>query len=777
MNGKRVRTVELQLLRQGPPHNQLLSPLTDYLALCEDHPNTTLNFPLEHQSLRVRLHALRYRDSEETRKIQLHETASLVAGMFADVPGLISELGHRDSSAEALVHLSIATTASELSLVPFELASSPPGFPGSGGPLSLQTEFPVCITRRSRKVRFDSLKWDVRPRVLMVASDAGGSIPLKSHYALLRKLMDPWIYRDPLHRCEKTWNSPDGLDSVRRHLTLVEDADVRKIRNEIHRAIEQRRPYTHIHVLAHGCPLPNQEESHGVALHMADRKGIDAVDGMRLGQLFTARQISEKGDSFSADPIRPKVVTLAVCDSGQQAADMARPSASVAFNIHEAGIPLVVGSQFPLTKSGSVILAESIYRQLLRGSDPRISLWEARRELFAQSNERLASHTEGRHDWASIVVFAAFPPDIEEGAKKLESYQHQKRMNLRLRAGDNLLKEGEPGAENTAAPPGPEKPSPNNDGEGEAAAASPRQTIAALATNIRREVYEFDQFVAERSSYDDYVDLLGISASANKRAAELLWAGRSGNQSSPQPEPDNASSSETQEAPSDGPWLECVWKSYRGYLLVSERDKNRTWAFVQALFLKRFLTFYSPDPQVDAELKSDDADNQQYLAEDSLHQEWFRAKYLCPEGEQPGCKSTEQRIWDLTDRIELGLLRLLIPWFRRDLTKSPTKQDLQKEFDQEKLLAYANTIEHLAKSGSRRDQFAAYAGRRQVLRYRRFANMMYPLESERKRYRKRSSSDHTGYDRLIKKHERFGVVYSALESLIKEQIEVGEYER
>ena len=30
----RVHEVELELVRPGPPHNQLLSPLTPYMALC-----------------------------------------------------------------------------------------------------------------------------------------------------------------------------------------------------------------------------------------------------------------------------------------------------------------------------------------------------------------------------------------------------------------------------------------------------------------------------------------------------------------------------------------------------------------------------------------------------------------------------------------------------------------------------------------------------------------------------------------------------------------------
>ena len=90
-NRKSIRTVELQLLRHGPPQNQLLSPLTNYLALCGDHPNTTLNFPLEHAGLKTRLRALRYEDSEETRRAQLNETSQIVAKVLAAVPGLISE--------------------------------------------------------------------------------------------------------------------------------------------------------------------------------------------------------------------------------------------------------------------------------------------------------------------------------------------------------------------------------------------------------------------------------------------------------------------------------------------------------------------------------------------------------------------------------------------------------------------------------------------------------------------------------------------------------------
>lgn len=53
-----IRTVELELLRPGPPHGQLLSPLTSYIALCGDEPPETVHVPFEHYRLLRRLHLL-----------------------------------------------------------------------------------------------------------------------------------------------------------------------------------------------------------------------------------------------------------------------------------------------------------------------------------------------------------------------------------------------------------------------------------------------------------------------------------------------------------------------------------------------------------------------------------------------------------------------------------------------------------------------------------------------------------------------------------------------
>jgi hypothetical protein len=53
-----VRTLRVELVRHGPPHNQLLSPLTPYLALCNNQGAETVHVPMEHAEHLDRLRGL-----------------------------------------------------------------------------------------------------------------------------------------------------------------------------------------------------------------------------------------------------------------------------------------------------------------------------------------------------------------------------------------------------------------------------------------------------------------------------------------------------------------------------------------------------------------------------------------------------------------------------------------------------------------------------------------------------------------------------------------------
>ncbi|HEY2289472.1 MAG TPA: hypothetical protein VGM86_02105, partial [Thermoanaerobaculia bacterium] len=83
-----MRTITLELLRHGPAHNQLLSPLTPYLALCQNHGAVTLHVPFEHNQFLYRLSALGYRINEDSLVFQLNDTARVMGEILAMIPGL-----------------------------------------------------------------------------------------------------------------------------------------------------------------------------------------------------------------------------------------------------------------------------------------------------------------------------------------------------------------------------------------------------------------------------------------------------------------------------------------------------------------------------------------------------------------------------------------------------------------------------------------------------------------------------------------------------------------
>src|SRR6476660_7468810 len=148
-----MRTITLEFLRHGPPHNQLLSPLTQYLALCENHAAVTINVPYEHAQFLHRLRALSYELDEPARRFQLDDTGREIGQLLARIPSLIAEINQRENTTQPeskaksdLLHLRMIVSASELALLPFELAISPNGFPGEARSLLLQTNLPICIT-------------------------------------------------------------------------------------------------------------------------------------------------------------------------------------------------------------------------------------------------------------------------------------------------------------------------------------------------------------------------------------------------------------------------------------------------------------------------------------------------------------------------------------------------------------------------------------------------------------------------------------------------------
>ncbi len=413
-----MRTVTLEFLRHGPPNNQLLSPLTQYLALCGNRPAVTVNVGFEHADFLSRLRSLRYESGARTRKIQIDDVAAKLGDMLSSIRGLISELADTHKETQALTHVRLIISANEVALLPFELTNTPNGVAGEGLPFLLQTDQPICITREIRRVKNNGFRWPAHPKVLFAyASPAGvASVPFEAHLMALRQLIEPW--------CGYYKGDRGEIAQVTKHLDVLPDASVGQLAKRC-----ATGAYTHVHILAHGVEYESGED-HRFGLALCAARGSskrDDVSGDRLATALRSRA-NCGGDRLA----HPAVVTVASCDGGN-AGTVYGAGASIAHDLHQSGIPFVVASQFPLTVTGSVHMVQTLYEGLLKGNDPRLNLDCLRRKLKVVLPEA--------HDWASLVAYASFSDDFENQLRKVRLTRTRTKIEAALDLADGHMKE------------------------------------------------------------------------------------------------------------------------------------------------------------------------------------------------------------------------------------------------------------------------------------------------------------------------------------------------
>src|SRR5262249_14510173 len=156
-----IRLVHVEFLRPGPPQNQLLSPLTQYLAIAGDSGAGVVNVPYEHAEFERRLKELRYETGDAAdRQAMLHATGVEMGKILGSVPGLPGALAIDPNQPGTLIQLRITLSASELALLPFELAKAPVSATSTAENwLSIQTRPPVCVTRNIRTVSPEGVVW------------------------------------------------------------------------------------------------------------------------------------------------------------------------------------------------------------------------------------------------------------------------------------------------------------------------------------------------------------------------------------------------------------------------------------------------------------------------------------------------------------------------------------------------------------------------------------------------------------------------------------------
>jgi hypothetical protein len=646
-----MRTITLELLRHGPPHNQLLSPLTPYLALCENHAAVTVQLSFEHNQFLHRLRALSYRLDEEPRAFQLKDTASALGGLLAGIPGLTAELSRQSHHPDAHTHLRLIVSASELALLPFELALAPNGFPGAGQPLLLQNALPFSLTREVRRVQEEYLRWPKRPKILFVAATPPGvgEIPLESHLLALRRAVDPWV---------KYYDETDEESRRRRiaeHITLLPRASISDIE-----AACATGEFTHIHLLAHGIEwTDNYDVRYGVALHdpVDPDGGVDRVTGARLaGAIRPIRQ------RYPQNLTCPSVVTLASCNSGN-VGSVAGAGASIAHALHEAGIPLVIGSQFPLSFPGSVLMVEILYGGLLWGQDPRVLVSDLRRQLHTQFPES--------HDWASIAAYASLPSDFEAGIEAVQLSRVMEHIDIAVRRADEVTKIV------TRFRRGQQQTGPT--------IADPERLLEPARDRMRRARERLEQLLQQEAGQQ--AEVIGSLAAAEKRQAAVLYT-MSENTNVPE-------ANRTRDRLASRRLLERARDHYWQSFLL---DRTCSWAIVQYLSLDLVIRHWRAHPGA-APAQSAAAGTEP--AERDPINLWRLAQILSIQDLSSKQATTVE--WALGNLIELYVLAPFL-----HLSDVPNL-----EVAGAKASNYAREL--VAKAGA--DSFAVYSTRRQMLRY------------------------------------------------------------
>lgn len=410
----KINKIGLEFLRHGPAHNQLLSPLTQYLGLCGNFGACTVQVMYEHQEFLSLLKSLRYNlgavDDTERRQQDVNKTSDNITSILTNVAGLKASLGPIGGRSADITHLDLVLSAAELAMLPFELAKVPPGCAGGeGNYLLLQTLLPVCLTRRVRSASSTMIIWPKRPKILFVIAQLPRmSVPALDHTKAMLRAIDPWIpYFDP-------FLPGDREKKIGEILTILPEASITDIEDAC-----ATNAYTHVHILAHG--MENSKKlgnPYGLVLHdPQDKSKSTIVDGEQLASaLRPLRQQSNQ----EPDITLPAVVTVAACDSGNISSVIYSNGTSLAHELHQAGIPVVVASQYPLSKDASVLVAEVLYQRMLWGEDIRIIQHSLRSKLHA-----LCPDT---HDWASLVMYANLPPDL--GQQLLEVRYNQARRAI-----------------------------------------------------------------------------------------------------------------------------------------------------------------------------------------------------------------------------------------------------------------------------------------------------------------------------------------------------------
>ena len=457
-----MKSCLIEFQRYGSLDTGLLRKGDRYLVTAADRPVREYAMDIDHLPFLRAMQSLRCPAVSATPTDQaLRQMSDLVTRALADAVAALP------TQAEPL-ELNLVVNAAEVAALPFELVQYADGKPVLG-----QRDRPVELVRRIREDALPEIaaQWPAKPRVLFAWAEpfqCGGTVPHEDHDAVLRQALDPWISSD---------TDTDAADV----LTVIEKASTKAIQESCQTSVTEGRPFTHVHILAHGVPVgKGWDQRFGAAFHDADSEDMmDVVPPERLSDALA--------------PLRgqPVVVTLATCDSAN-ATNPITPERSIAHELHASGLPVVIASQLPLNKAGSTVLVRSFYNSVFSGVNILMALHDARCAL--------RDCAEAGHDWASVTAYVRLPDAYAEALLDASLAQVLESMKAIQKRSDALL------ARATCA--------------GDLAGC---ERLIALLEDRRSRLESFVANPAYQKRPELRDENLGLLGSAEKRIAELRF--------------------------------------------------------------------------------------------------------------------------------------------------------------------------------------------------------------------------------------------------------------
>src|SRR5712691_5220485 len=285
--GRTMQSVTIEFLRFGTEPG-ILRKGDPYLATCGSNPVRQFQMPFDHKDFLHLLRSLRYKAAESERQAALEKLSATVSAILQPLAG---------PGPEPL-QLDLVTSAAELWALPFEAAQGL-----DGGPLFVDPQRVVVPTRRIRQDFAErTTRWPARLKILFVAASpgwAGPPVPVEAHKEALRAALKPWI--EPLSGLGEAIPNEGSV------LHILEKASVEAIAQRCQQARAEGKPFTHVHVLAHGWPIVEKDWPYdvhfGLALHSDRQEPTEAQDLVK---------------ALKPENSRPTVGTLALCDAGNE---------------------------------------------------------------------------------------------------------------------------------------------------------------------------------------------------------------------------------------------------------------------------------------------------------------------------------------------------------------------------------------------------------------------------------------------------------------------------